>query len=149
MGNPVVGVSGLGTAELATYPRGRELQIRLAMEAARVGLKLGLDVVDFGGAPSKAWAEADKDEASYAEFDGMIAQRSNGPTRKPSMGQDVAKGRQTEIRYMNGHVVAKARELGLDVPVTQSIVDAVLAVDAGTLTPDRENIDMVLSRAGF
>ena len=41
MGNPVTAISGMGTSDLANHPRGREVQIRLASESARVGLSLG------------------------------------------------------------------------------------------------------------
>ena len=42
MGNPVTAISGMGTSDLANYPRGREVQIRLASESARVGTFAGI-----------------------------------------------------------------------------------------------------------
>jgi len=148
MGNPVVGISDMGLGELAAEPACRALQINLAKEAATVGLALGHDVVNFGGQPARTWADAD-DPAIYEEVDGMIARQSQAPNRRPSMGQDVIKGRASEIGYMNGHVLDSARKLGIAVPATEAIVEAMLAVDAGTLTPGRENIDAVLGRAGI
>lgn len=40
---------------------------------------------------------------------------------RSSMGQDVDKGRQTEISTINGYVVQEARRLGLDAPVNQTL----------------------------
>jgi 2-dehydropantoate 2-reductase len=148
MGNPVVGISDMGLGELAAEPACRALQINLAKEAATVGLALDLDVVNFGGQPAKTWADADNPEV-YQEVDGMIARQSQAPNRRPSMGQDVIKGRASEILYMNGHVLDSARKLGIAVPATEAIVEAMLAVDAGTLKPARENVDAVLVRAGI
>ena len=94
------------------------------------------------------WADADKPKI-YEEVDGMIAQRSQGPNRRPSMGQDVLKGRASEIRQMNGFVLDNARKLGIAVPATEAIVAAMLAIDAGEVKPGRDNIDSVLARAGI
>jgi 2-dehydropantoate 2-reductase len=148
MGNPVVGISDLGLGELAREPACRALQIHLAKEAATIGLALGHDVVKFAGQTAKTWADADNPKV-YAEVDGMIAGQSQAPNRRPSMGQDVIKGRASEILYMNGHVLDSARKLGVAVPATEAIVEAMLAVDAGTLKPGRDNVDAVLASAGI
>lgn len=148
MGNPVAGISAMGSADLARDPRCRQLNIHLAKEAASVGLALGLDVVDFAEHPASFWAAVEERD-NYAEADGMIARRSQGPNRFPSMGQDILKGRISEIRLMNGHVQAQAREKSIPVPVTDAIIEAMFAVDAGTVKPGRENVDWVLDRAGI
>jgi 2-dehydropantoate 2-reductase len=148
MANPVVGVSDMGVGELAAEPACRALQIHLAREAAITGLALGHDVVDFGGRPAKLWADAESPEV-YQEVDGMIARQSQAPNRRPSMGQDVIKGRASEIRYMNGFVLDNARKLGIAVPATEAIVEAMLAVDAGELRPAPANIERVLALAGI
>jgi len=38
-----------------------------------------------------------------------------------SMAQDIALGRETELEVMTGHIVKKAKELGVPVPVTESV----------------------------
>jgi 2-dehydropantoate 2-reductase len=38
-----------------------------------------------------------------------------------SMAQDIEAGRETELEAMTGHVVRKAKELGVPVPVTESV----------------------------
>ena len=48
MGNPVQGMSGLGTAEIMATPSGRAVTIHLAAESARVGLALGYRVPKIG-----------------------------------------------------------------------------------------------------
>ena len=39
----------------------------------------------------------------------------------PSMFQDVLKGRQTEVEFINGAVVHEAEALGMEVPVTKTL----------------------------
>jgi 2-dehydropantoate 2-reductase len=64
------------------------------------------------------------------------------------MGQDVIKGRPTEIDYMNGYVVAKGQEVGVRTPVSVATVEVVREIDAGTRKPEAQNIGLVLKRAG-
>jgi 2-dehydropantoate 2-reductase len=148
MGNPVQGVSGLGTLEIASSEAGRALTIHLASEAARVGLALGYRVPKFNGAPSEQWADAGRRE-TWEALDRMLTPTS-GERRnwRASMAQDVAKGRPTEIDYMNGFVVAKGHERGVPTPVSAAVVDIVHEVEQGIRKPAPQNIELVLRRAG-
>jgi 2-dehydropantoate 2-reductase len=38
-----------------------------------------------------------------------------------SMAQDIEAGRETELEAMTGYIVRKAREIGVPVPVTESV----------------------------
>ena len=63
-------------------------------------------------------AAADRRDV-YESLDRMLTPTSAGGRNwRSSMGQDVTKGRPTEIDYMNGHVVAKGRERGVPTPVS-------------------------------
>ncbi|MBI4219726.1 MAG: NAD(P)-binding domain-containing protein, partial [Chloroflexi bacterium] len=57
MGNPVQAMSGLGTLEIASTPRGRQITVLLASETAKTGLKLGHKVPKFGGVAAEKWAQ--------------------------------------------------------------------------------------------
>ena len=151
MGNPVVGATLCGSATVTSSPRGRELQIRLASEAARVGLALGLNVVSFGGSSPEKWVSASSDGEVYEELDNMMAESAGATTGDwyPSMGQDVSNGRPSEIDFMNGHVVKMGREVGVDTPVTASIVEVMRQIDRGQLLPRESNIELILSNAGY
>ncbi len=151
MGNPVVGITMHGMAAIGGYARGRELQIRLASETAKVGIALGLDVVPFGGASAERWSEASEDGAVFEELDAILADSAGSGSGDwyPSMGQDVGNGRPSEIDFMNGEVLRKANQAGIDVPVTASIVRVMRQVDRGELAPSLSNVDMALGGAGF
>lgn len=49
---------------------------------------------------------------------------------RSSMLQDVSKGSETEIHYINGYIVRKAQELGIECPVNGRMVADILAVAA-------------------
>ena len=151
MGNPVVAATMCGTATLAATPRARELQIRLACESAMVGLRQGLQVEKFGGAPAELWAGANNDGAVYEELSSMMADSAGAGSGNwyPSMGQDVQNGRPTEIDYMNGEVLRQGEKLGVNVAVTRATVDVVRRIDRGGLEPDISNADAILTAAGY
>lgn len=151
MGNPVVAATMCGMATLAETPRARELQIRLAGESAAVGLAEGRDVVAFGGAPAQQWADSVHDGAVFEELASMMASSPGGGSGDwyPSMGQDIQNGRPSEIDYMNGEVLRRGERVGVDVPVTRAMVDAVRGVDRGDLAPELSNADAVLTAAGY
>jgi 2-dehydropantoate 2-reductase len=149
MGNPVQAMTGLGTREIAADPRGREITIRIAQESAQVGMKLGYRVPDIGGAAADTWADAGRGEV-FQQLDSMLTSRvGSGRNWRASMAQDVIKGRRTEIDYMNGFVVDKGREVGVETPVSSAVVELVREIDAGSRRPSADHIEIALRRAGF
>lgn len=149
MGNPVQAMSGMGTLEIAATPRGRQITIQLAAESARIGLKLGYKVTKFAGAEAEKWAKADRGDV-YEELNAMLTPKDGaGRNWRASMAQDVAKGRRSEIDFMNGFVLAKGREAGVPTPVSAAVVDLMHRIDAGQVEPAPGNIDIVLQRAGY
>ena len=148
MGNPVQGMSTLGSFDIASSEVGRAITIHLASESARVGLALGYRIPKFNGNTAEQWAAADRRDVYEALDKQLTPTGTGGRNWRASMGQDVTKGRPTEIDYMNGHVVARGREVGVPTPVSAATVEMVREVDAGTCKPDPQNIGHVLKRAG-
>jgi len=148
MGNPVQGMSTLGSFDIASSEVGRAITIHLASESARVGLALGYRIPKFNGNTAEQWAAADRRDVYEALDKQLTPTGTGGRNWRASMGQDVTKGRPTEIDYMNGHVVAKGREVGVPTPVSAATVEMVREVDAGTRKPDPQNIGHVLKRTG-
>lgn len=147
MGNPVQAMSGLGSLDIASSEVGRAITIHLGAESARVGLALGYTIPKFNGAAVEQWAGADKRE-TYEALDRMLTPTSASSRNwRASMAQDVAKGRPTEIDYMNGHVVARGREKGVPTPVSAATVDVVHELERGQRKQAAENIAEALRRA--
>src|SRR5713226_6276272 len=139
MGNPVQGMSGLGSAEIASSEVGRAITIHLGAECARVGQALGFNIPKYNGAEAAEWAAADTREG-WNKLDTMLTPTSTtGRNWRASMAQDVAKGRPTEIDYMNGHVLAQARTKGVPVPVTEATIQMVHEIERSTAKQSAQN----------
>src|SRR5207244_2801944 len=136
MSNPLQAMSGLGSLELLSSEVGRAITIHLAAEAARVGLALGLRVPKFNGATAEEWAGADRPSTREA-LDRMLTPAAGRARNwRASMAQDLAKGRPTEIDFMNGYVVAQGRDRGLPTPVHAAVVEVMHEVEAGARPPE-------------
>ena len=58
------------------------------------------------------------------------------PDQRPSMGQDMAKGRRTEIEYLNGFVVREGEQIGIQARANERLVEIVKKVERGELRQD-------------
>ena len=65
--------------------------------------------------------------------------------QRPSMAQDIQKGRRTEIEFMNGFIGAKGRQVGTPAPTHEALTEIVKQVERGTLAPKPENLFHLLS----
>jgi 2-dehydropantoate 2-reductase len=63
----------------------------------------------------------------------MIVQIYGRSTTVASMRQDLARGRRTEIDYLNGAVVALGRRVGIDCPVNEALTTIVKQLEAAAL----------------
>ena len=110
MRNPVAAATGRGGNANDKDPRTRWLAIRLAGEAVRVGVAHGYAIEKvYGIDPQKLLAALAGDAAARKACESVLLATVKIRTdeQRPSMGQDMAKGRRTEIDYMNGLVVAR------------------------------------------
>ena len=51
--------------------------------------------------------------------------------QRPSMAQDIAKGRRTETDFINGYVAARGTEIGVPAPTHEKMNAAVRRVERG------------------
>ena len=147
MGNAISAMTGLGSQERAQDTRCRLISIHLAKESAKVGLAMGVDVVEINGKPASMWADADKGDV-YEELDDYMSTKGGRVNWLASMAQDVKKGRRSEIDFMNGLVAEKGREFSVPTPFNDAIIDAMHGIDDGSLTLDAGHIDRILRAVG-
>ena len=130
----------------------RRLSIRLAGEAVRVGLMQGLSLEKIAGLEQENWVAAAQELNSAANDtpildemeERMLAQAERmSDTARPSMGQDMIKGRRTEIEFLNGLVVQRAKELGIDTPANVGLIDAVQKVERGDAPADLARVQNI------
>jgi 2-dehydropantoate 2-reductase len=120
----------------------RRFCIRLGGEAVRIGQALGYALDHIGSLDAERLARASEgDLAALEEIEAVIVAGTNqgrSDSQRPSMAQDMAKGRRTEIDYINGLVVTKGREIGRPANANAYLADLVRRVERGELpaTPD-------------
>lgn len=139
MTTALCGVSGMNLNQIVEYAPARRLQIRLAAEAIRIGLALGFGLEPIRGLPADKWLAAAAGDPTVLRMveDDMLA----GVKRRPEGGrsgtaQDLAKGRRTEIEFMNGYVAATGVEIGIPAPTHAAITAIVKRIERGELKPD-------------
>jgi 2-dehydropantoate 2-reductase len=140
MGNGVSAATGLSVKEYHREEVTRRLSIRLAGEAIRTGLAHGYALELINATEPEAWVAAaeqlerganDAPELSDIEAKMLKAAEAMGDGARPSMGQDMLKGRRTEIEHLNGLVAARAAEAGLPAKANLGLVRAVQTVERG------------------
>ena len=151
MMNGISAATGLGTSAANRDPAIRRLSIRLGGEAVRVGQALGYRIETIGSLdPERLALAAEGDGAALAEIDAVILAGTNANARsddqRPSMAQDIRKGRRTEIEFMNGFITAKGAEAGLATPANRALTELVLRVERGELAPAPETLAGLLPR---
>lgn len=143
MRNGLSAATGMSGKERDGNPMTRDISIRLGAESIRVGWALGYRIENLIGlAPDRFVAAADGDAAARRDVDGFmeaeIAERSDD--QRPSMGQDMQKGRRTEIDLINGFIAAKGDEMGIPTPVSTALVEAVKKVERGEVAASPDNV---------
>ena len=145
MANPLAGLSGLGSAEVRTAPIPRRIAIHVAAEVIQVGRAAGYEVEPIYGIDARRFVDAAQGKGRAAVEADMAASVKFLTGGRPSMLQDVMKGRRTEIDYLNGYVSQQGKRLGVPTPVNDAVVAAVRQHGVGTLKPDPKNLEPLLA----
>ena len=149
MANPLAGLSGLGTAEVRTRPEPRLIAIYVGGEVVKVGRACGYEVEPIYGIASQRFVDA-YEGRGLAEVEADVA--AEGARRgggRPSLLQDVMRGRRTEIDYLNGYVCQQGRRVGVKTPINDAVVAAVKSFPVGQLKPDPKNLEPILKILPF
>jgi 2-dehydropantoate 2-reductase len=146
MGNGVTAATGLTSGGCLRNARIRRFQIRLAGEAVRVGQALGYTLERIRGADPERLARASEgDAAALAEVEALIVPKAGanprGDIQRPSMAQDILKGRRTEIDAMNGYIARKGAEVGVPAPSHARLAEIVTRVERGELAPSPSHLE--------
>jgi 2-dehydropantoate 2-reductase len=140
MGNPVTAATGLTSGDCLRNDAIRRFQIRLAGEAVRVGQALGYQLEKIRGAePETVARAAEGDARALSEVEALIVPKAGSNPRadiqRPSMAQDIRKGRRTEIDAMNGYIARKGAEVGVAAPSHVRLAEIVTRIERGELKP--------------
>ncbi len=114
--NTLTAVTGLTVGPIADSPEARDLARRIAGEVVRVANRKGI--------------EADL-VAVLKTMEGALAAHRG---HQPSMLQDMAAHRRTEVESLNGAVVREAGALGMEVPFTEALYLLVRTLESANAT---------------
>lgn len=140
MGNPVTAATGLTTPATMRDEKIRRFALRIAAEGVRIGQALGYQLEKIRGLDAEHLARAGEgDAAALAEVEALLVPKEGanprGDLQRPSMAQDILKGRRTEIDAMNGFIARKGAELGLPAAANAKIAGLVTRIERGELQP--------------
>src|ERR1700751_370302 len=145
MANGVAAATGMSGNDMNRDDKIRRLSIRLTGEGVRVGQALGYQLEHIRmHEPETIARAAEGDRAALDEVESAILSALQSHTRselaRPSMGQDMLKGRRTEIDFINDPIAAKGREGGRPAPTHEKLVDKVKQVELGKIPAKPENL---------
>lgn len=141
MANPLAGLSGLGSAEVRSEREPCRIAVQLAAEVIKVSRAMGHEIEPIYGIDPQRFLDAAWGlglEGVLADMAASVRHLSGG---RPSLLQDVLKGRRTEIDYLNGYVSEQGRRVGVKTPFNNAIVELFHRHGVGTLRPDPKNLE--------
>ena len=148
MSNALAGCAGMASAELRDNDEGRAIGIRIGAELVTVATALGVNVEPIGGISADLFLRAGTDAHAREQIaDKMRAYGRSLGAGRPSLAQDVIKGRSTEVDFLNGVVVRKGREVGVPTPINEQVVALTKRVETGELAPSPANFRLIDLRA--
>jgi len=122
-------------------PRG--ISIRLGSEAVRVGQALGFQLERMLGMEPEVLARAGEGhQDALTEITNVLMEgvKKRSDEQRPSMAQDIAKGRRTETDFINGFVAMRGQEIGVPAPTHARMNEAVKRVERGEVKPSPQLI---------
>jgi 2-dehydropantoate 2-reductase len=152
MGNGVSAITGMTGKEMVQSPETRRLSIQLAGEAIAVGQAHGFDLESIRGVePDVMRAAARGDRQAYERVEADMLKRLDRMTDegRPSTGQDILKGRRTEIDFINGLVAEKGDEAGIPAPTHKALVEVVKQVERREVEPSPTLVQRVWELTGI
>jgi 2-dehydropantoate 2-reductase len=146
MRNGVSAVTGLTSPQCDQNTAVRRFSIKLGGESVRVAQGLGFQLENLGKLkPDRLALAAECNRDARAEIEELMTTRATANPRadiqRPSMAQDVGKGRRTEIEFMNGYIVDKGRALGIPTPSHEKLVDLVKRLERGEIKQSPSHLD--------
>ncbi|MGL4288099.1 MAG: ketopantoate reductase family protein [Phreatobacter sp.] len=143
MQNGLSACTGLPGGEMLANDSIRRFSTRLGSEAIRVGQAHGYQLEEVRHIEPETIARAGEgDDAAMRACDEQRFKDSKKTAagQRPSMGQDMQKGRRTEIEFLNGFIVREGEKVGIAAKANAVLTDLVLRVERGELKADPKHI---------
>lgn len=146
MRNGLSALTGMTGAERDTNPVTIAIGIRLGAQAVRVGRAMGLALIDTAYSFDMLLAADEGCADAAAAIRARMAEIAHGRSseQRPSMAQDIRKGRRTETDAINGLVALRGRELGVETGLHQRVHDRIRQIERGAVNPSLSLADGLL-----
>jgi 2-dehydropantoate 2-reductase len=143
MQNGISACTGLGGGDMLKSDPIRHFSTRVGSEAIRVGQALGYALEEILHLPPETIARAGEgDETAMRACDAQRFKEAGRTAagQRPSMGQDMQKGRRTEIEFINGLIAREGERIGVASRANAVLTDIVKRVERGELQADPRHI---------
>jgi 2-dehydropantoate 2-reductase len=134
-------ILGMPLIAALQVPGMREVMDAAGTEALDAALRLGHRIVPMFG--QEGIEDLPPEDYAAALLDAVLSGWSLEDTRVAVL-QDWMKDRRAEGEQINGLVVEQQRRLGGDAPVNQRLMEVARRIEAGELSPDRANAELVV-----
>ncbi len=138
--NPVTSLIGRGYEKVFADSDARELASEVYLESYNIARKHCRNMPNsMGFSPDRI--------AQFLRFPfikkGLFFASKKFRDVESSMIQDVKRGRKTEIDYINGFLVQKAREKGIDARINNSLVELIHRIERKEISPSLNNTHFI------
>ena len=143
MQNGLSACTGLPGGEMLASDPIRRFSTRLGSEAIRVGQAHGYqleEVLHIDPETIARAGEGDDDAMRACDEQRFKDSKKTAAGQRPSMGQDMQKGRRTEIEFLNGFIVREGEKVGIAAKANATLTDLVLRIERGELKADPKHI---------
>lgn len=131
---------GLKNWEAVKLPGMFEFSVEVGKESFAVGQALGHRIEPLFGLTSEQISK-DSDEAIKTVMRKMV--HDVGPNARTHAAQDHAKGRRSEIEYINGRVVLEGARLGIATPYNHAVCEVARKTHRGEIKLDPSNLALL------
>jgi 2-dehydropantoate 2-reductase len=130
-------VSGLLYSGVVAEPAGREAALAVWREGYDVGVAQGITMDEVLGVPADSLVVRRPEDRQRANEALEVAMGYAGAT-KASMLQDLERGAKTEVDVINGGVVQRGREYGVQTPLNARVVELMHLMERDERRPGRD-----------
>lgn len=135
-------ITGLKVGALITDKKLRNTFIQIIKEAIKVANSLKIEIPEYAGKLN--YYRLVRGKSLYHRVRKHLRIRIFGikyRNVKSSGLQSLERGEKTEIDYLNGYILQRAKEMGIAVPVNQRLVEMVHEIELGKRTISPENLN--------
>jgi len=143
--NALPAITGLSVQEVIADPGLRKIMTASMRETVRVARRLGVRFGKVQGVDGRVLGAIGSAPLAFgAWFPKTLGSRMGSVPNPGSTLQSIRRGQLTEIDFLNGAVVAAAKQGGVDAPINEQIVELVHEVEqAGAFLTPQEVVERV------